>query len=109
MKVIIGTKNTNTTIPKLLKIPSVCLKNVRTSNLYRMTVAIDKISVFTKSATNLTSHFLFFIFNIQIEVSVETSKENTKIMINTTFNSIPPISTLLLDINYFDILPNIPA
>lgn len=74
-----------------------------------MTVAIDKISVFTKNATNLASHFLFFIFNNQIEVSVEKSKENTKRMINTTFKAIPPLSNLLLDINYYDVLPNLPA
>jgi len=74
-----------------------------------MTVAIDKISVFMKNATNLASHFLFFIFNNQIEISVETSKENTKIMINTTFKAIPPLPSLLLDSNYFDVLPNLPA
>jgi hypothetical protein len=71
-----------------------------------MTVAIDKISVFTKNATNLASHFLFFIFNNQIEVRVETSKENAKIMINTIFKTIPPLPILILDIDYFDILPN---
>ena len=72
-----------------------------------MTVAIDKISVFMKNATNLASHFLFFIFNIQIEVRVEASKENTKI--NTIFKAIPPLPSLLLDINYFDVHPNLPA
>jgi len=74
-----------------------------------MMVAIDKISVFKKNATNLASHFLFFIFNIQIEVRVETSKENTKIMINTIFMATPPLPSLILNINYFDVLPNLPA
>ncbi|MEK3886379.1 hypothetical protein [Bacillus sp. FSL K6-3431] len=68
--------NINTRIPKLLKSPSISLRYVWLSSLYRNTVAITNISVFVKNAISIANHLFSSFLNVQQQIKVDIINEN---------------------------------